>query len=220
MTKWLNTGNEHDTFHILRRLLLGGKQPTKKSWVGVGREASPPWLHATQLLPPGFVSSSVLHFSYTVPHLTDANRGTTCSSNGGFAWCSYVYSCTAVKKAQIDARQGKSWKFSRIMQQRHVRDLALVLWLPHFWVKIGLRGEIIPGKNINHLLWGEKNEDEKFSAFSGTFVDCVTRSLEIIEAETHLVRRHKNAEREKKSRRYAKCKGELGQHKDFSLQRP
>ena len=79
----------------------------------------------------------------------------------------------------------------------------------------GLRGEIIPGKNINHLSWGEKNEDEKFSAFSPTFVDCVTRSLEIIEAETHLVRRHKNAEREKKSRRYAKCKGELGQHKDF-----
>ena len=74
MTKWLNTGNEHDTFHILRRLLLGGKQPTKKSWVGVGREASPPWLHATQLLPPGFVFSSVLHFSHTVPHLTDANR--------------------------------------------------------------------------------------------------------------------------------------------------
>ena len=101
------------------------------------------------------------------------------------------------------------------MQQRHVRDLALVLWLPHFWVKIGLRGEIFPGKNINHLSWGEKNEDEKFSAFSPTFVDCVTRSLEIIEAETHLVRRHKNAEREKKSRRYAKCKGELGQHKDF-----
>ena len=101
------------------------------------------------------------------------------------------------------------------MQQRHVRDLALVLWLPHFWVKIGLRGEIIPGKNINHLSWGEKNEDEKFSAFSPTFVDCVTRSLEIIEAETHLVRRHKNAEWEKKSRRYAKCKGELGQHKDF-----
>ena len=166
MTKWLNTGNEHDTFHILRRLLLGGKQPTKKSWVGVGREASPPWLHATQLLPPGFVSSSVLHFSYTVPHLTDANRGTTCSSNGGFAWCSYVYSCTAVKKAQIDARQGKSWKLFRIMQQRHVRDLALVLWLPHFWVKRGdhsgeeykspLMGRKMKTKNSAHfprLLW-------------------------------------------------------------------
>ena len=157
MTKWLNTGNEHDTFHILRRLLLGGKQPTKKSWVGVGREASPPWLHATQLLPPGFVSSSVLHFNYTVPHLTDANRGTTCSSNSGFAWCSYVYSCTVVKKVQMDARQGKSWKLSRIMQQRHVRDLALVLWLPHFWVKRGDHsGEEYKSPLVGGEKWGRK----------------------------------------------------------------
>ena len=46
-------------------------------------------------------------------------------------------------------------------------------------------------------------------------MDCVTRSLEIIEAETHLVRRHKNAEREKKSRRYANVKESLDNTKIF-----
>ena len=131
--------------------------PKSLEWESVGREASPPWLHATQLLPSRFVSSSVLHFNYTVPHLTDANRGTTCSSNSGFAWCPYVYSCTAVKKAQIDARQGKSWKLFRIMQQRHVRDLALVLWLPHFWVKRGDHsGEEYKSPLVGGEKWGRK----------------------------------------------------------------
>ena len=45
------------------------KKPAAKK--AVVWEAAAPWLHATQLLPPGFVYSSVLHLSYRVLLLRD-----------------------------------------------------------------------------------------------------------------------------------------------------
>ena len=57
------------------------------------------------------------------------------------------------------------------------------------------------------MLFWKENEDEECSAHFSILVDCVTRSLEIIEAETHLVRRHKNVEGEKKFKLNAGCQG-------------
>ena len=126
--------------------------PKSLEWESVGRHL----LHGFTPLNffPQVLSSPLSSTSATQCHIWLTQiEGTTCSSNGGFAWCSYVYSCTAVKKAQIDARQGKSSKLSWIMQQRHVRDLALVLWLPHFWVK---RGDYSGEEYKSPLVGGEK----------------------------------------------------------------
>ena len=51
------------------------------------------------------------------------------------------------------------------------------------------------------------NEDEESGGHFSILGYCVTRSLEIIEAETHLVRRHKNVEGEKKFKLNAGCQG-------------
>ena len=57
---------------------------------------------------------------------------------------------------------------------------------------------------MGNLAWVRKcavlegKEDEECSARFSILGDCVTRSLEIIEAETHLVKPHKNVEGEKK----------------------
>ena len=57
------------------------------------------------------------------------------------------------------------------------------------------------------MYFWRKNEDEECSVHFSILGDCVTRSLEIIEAETHLVRLHKNAEG-KKLKFNAGCPGE------------
>ena len=57
------------------------------------------------------------------------------------------------------------------------------------------------------MYFWRKNENEECSVHFSILGDCVTRSLEIIEAETHLVRLHKNAEG-KKLKFNAGCPGE------------
>ena len=51
------------------------------------------------------------------------------------------------------------------------------------------------------------NGDEESGARFSILRYCVTRSLEIIEAETHLVRQHKNVEGEEKLKLNAGCRG-------------
>ena len=65
-------------------------------------------------------------------------------------------------------------------------------------------GNLVGEENIS--FWKE-NEDEECSVHFSILGDCVTRSLEIIEAETHLVKLHKNAEGEKKLKFNADCQG-------------
>ena len=62
------------------------------------------------------------------------------------------------------------------------------------------------------MLFWKENEDEECSAHFSILGDCVTRSLEIIEAETHLVKPHKNVEGEKKFHRGRE--GEMGNSSD------
>ena len=61
---------------------------------------------------------------------------------------------------------------------------------------MGITWGILPGEE-NVLFWKE-NEDEECSVRFSILGDCVTRSLEIIEAGTHLVKLHKNVEGGKK----------------------
>ena len=91
MTEERNTRNEWDTFHILRWLPLGRMQSKRLC----GRQATP-WLCATQLLPPGFVHSSVLHLSYRVL-LQDTEIGKELEENylkiipkNAIFWCEHA----------------------------------------------------------------------------------------------------------------------------------
>ena len=66
--------------------------------------------------------------------------------------------------------------------------------------------DLVRGRKYLALFLVE-NEDEVSGARFLILGYCVTRSLEIIEAETHLVRQHKNVEGEEKLKLNAGCRG-------------